>query len=447
MSAARRALATALALAACLAAPARAQAFSNGFGLHVTAVDRLDPRLVDITLTTKALSGPTHVRVLPPSGYDPSSSTRYPVLYLLHGALDDYRSWTNKGDAERLTAGLPLIVVTPDGGGGGWYTDWVNGGAGGPPEWETYHVHELIPWIDANFRTRPNRAGRAVAGLSMGGFGAMTYAARHPDLFAYAASFSGAVDSNDPELWPILQFEAVHDGGTPDAIFGPRASDEVIWRGHNPWDLAPNLHGMGLAIYTGNGEKGPYDTNLFDPIEAGVHTMSASFHDKLASLGIPHVWDDYGPGGHAWPYWQRDLRQTLPAIMSTFAHPRRAPRTFVYEAIEQTYKVYGWTVRLNRPVLEFSKLEGRPSGFALSGSGSATVTTPARYRPRATYVAVIQGDDGSRLSERLKARRGRRLVVPVTLGPANPSQQYTPQSLVTGTAVHTVQVIISRVRR
>jgi S-formylglutathione hydrolase FrmB len=442
-----RAAAALAALLVCLAAPAGARAFSDGFGLKVLAAQQLDSRLLDITLSTHALAKPTHLRVLLPAGYSASESSRYPVLYLLHGALDDYKSWTAKGDAERITAGLPLIVVMPDAGGGGWYTDWVRGGAGGVPEWESYHVHELIPWIDANFRTRATRDGRAVAGLSMGGFGAMTYAARHPDLFSYAASFSGAVDSNDPELWPIVQFEAVHDGGTPDAIFGPRATDEVIWRGHNPWDLAANLRGMGLAVYTGNGQKGPYDTSLFDPIEAGVHTMSVSFHNRLDALGIPHVWDDYGPGQHAWPYWQRDLRQTLPAVMSTFAHPALAPRTFTYTAIEPGYAVYGWTVKLSRPVLEFSTLEGRPGGFALGGSGSATVTTPARYRPRAVYRVVAVAQNGSRVSRRVRAGRGGRLVVPVTLGPVNANQQYTPQSLVTGTTVRTTQVSISPARR
>src|SRR6185369_12017855 len=54
--------------------------------------------------------------------------------------LADWRSWTDAGDAERITAGLNAIVVMPEGGNGGWYTDWLNGGAGGPPEWETFHI-------------------------------------------------------------------------------------------------------------------------------------------------------------------------------------------------------------------------------------------------------------------------------------------------------------------
>jgi S-formylglutathione hydrolase FrmB len=189
--------------------------------LRLVGSKRLDPRLVELKFQTPALSGDTNVRVLLPTGYDPSRLERYPVLYLLHGSADDYRSWTDKGDAERLTAGLPLIVVMPNAGNGGFYSDWFNHGAGGPPEWETYHVGQLIPWIDAHYRTVASRRGRATAGLSMGGFGAMTYPARHPGMFVAAASFSGAVNSNEypPTGEPD---ESTFDLGPPYATWGPR---------------------------------------------------------------------------------------------------------------------------------------------------------------------------------------------------------------------------------
>jgi S-formylglutathione hydrolase FrmB len=96
------------------------------------------------------------------------------------------------GHAAETTAGLPLIVVMPDAGfdgdGGGWFTDWFNGGAGSQPMWEPYHVRQPIPWIDDNFRTIAARRGRAVAGLSQGGFGSLSYAVRHPELFTSAAA-------------------------------------------------------------------------------------------------------------------------------------------------------------------------------------------------------------------------------------------------------------------
>src|SRR4051794_29120195 len=139
--------------------PAAAQAvapppLADGEGLHVTKVEQLGPRLFALTLTTDLLQAPTNVRILLPERYDAQPKRRYPVLYLFHGTSGGAADWTTMGDAEATTAGRDLIVVMPDAGvnsdGGGWFTNWVNGGKFGPPMWETYHVGHLIPWIDAN---------------------------------------------------------------------------------------------------------------------------------------------------------------------------------------------------------------------------------------------------------------------------------------------------------
>ena len=310
--------AAAIATAAFAAAPAQAA----DHGITLDSSQQLDSRLVQLQLSTPALKSPTNVRILLPAGYDANPNEHYPVLYLLHGAIADYTSWTAAGNAEALTAGLPLIVVMPDGGQGGWYTNWVNRRAYGPPEWETYHIDELIPWIDDHYRTIPTRGGRAIAGLSMGGFGAMSYAARHPDLFAWAGSFSGAVaiTQNLPVVG-VIGGEAFLDGGIPGDQFGNRLLFWQNWNAHDPFIQAAQLRGMTLQIDTGNGQPGPLDTNPppFDPIEEQVHEMSVAFHNQLDSLGIPNNWDDYGPGTHSWPYWQRDLKQALPSILDTLA--------------------------------------------------------------------------------------------------------------------------------
>jgi S-formylglutathione hydrolase FrmB len=409
-----RRLALFAALTAVLTTAASARAANP---LRLLGVKHLDSRLEQLTFRTPVVSGATDVRVLLPAGYAAHSRQRYPVLYLLHGALDDETSWTVKGDAEAITARYPLIVVMPDSGTSGGYTNWFNNGAGGPPEWETYHIDELLPWIDAHLRTEAGRAERAVAGLSMGGGGAMVYAARHPDLFAAAASFSGAVDTNNPLDIAV----------TSDIVWGPRATQEVRWRAHNPWDLAGNLKGANLTIRTGNGQTGgPYGGG--DPVEVVVHQMSISFHHRLQQLRISSVFDDYGPGGHDWPYWERDLRQTLPTLMSVFAHPRPAPRSFEFTAVESRYGLYGWSAALRRPVLEFSTLRvSGPRSFALTGSGTAVITTPAEFT-RGKTVAARVGDARGTRTLRLRAGRTGQLRVPVDLGAPNRYQQYTQQA-------------------
>jgi S-formylglutathione hydrolase FrmB len=393
--------------------------------LRLVGTTHLNARLEQLAFRTPAVPGITDVRVLLPAGYASHLRRRYPVLYLLHGAVDNYASWTEEGDAEQLTAHDALIVVMPDSGPSGGYTNWYNAGAGGPPEWETYHIDQLMPWIDRHLRTRANRAERAIAGLSMGGFGAMSYAARHPDLFAAAASFSGAVDTSDP----------LDRAVTPNAVFGPWPTEQVLWRAHNPTDLAENLRGLSLTIRTGNGMPGgPDGPSTFDVVEYAVHRMSVSFHRRLVKLGIPSIWDDYGPGGHDWPYWQRDLRETLPTLMSVFAHRRPAPTTFGVSAVEPRYEVYGWRVELRRRVLELSTLRvnGR-RGFSLNGSGRATVTTGPAYRAGEWLQVTMRDASGSNRRTVIAPNDGRVTVV-LSLGPSNSSRQYTttgPRRIIT----------------
>jgi diacylglycerol O-acyltransferase/trehalose O-mycolyltransferase len=287
------------------------RAASTPAGARAIAVfgrQRLGARLEEWTLQTPALRDPTRVRVLLPAGYRSDSGRRYPVLYLLHGADSDYRSWTRDGDAQAITAHAPMIIVMPDGGTDGWYTDWYEGARPVQPQWETYHVGELVPWIDATYRTVATRRGRAVAGLSMGGYGALSYAARHPGTFGAAASFSGALEIGSEAAW------------------GPRSSNEARWRAHLPISIATRLRSLDLVeLRTGDGRPGPLDRRGTPPdcgaceVERFLHRSNVRLHDRLRTLGIRHTWDDYGPGTHDWPYWRRDLRETLPDLVHVLA--------------------------------------------------------------------------------------------------------------------------------
>ncbi len=420
----RTALGALGALATCaLAAP------PAGAAATVTAVRTLSARLQELTLSTSALAAPTRVRVLLPAGYA-ASRRRYPVLYLLHGAAGDERSWTLQGDAERLTAGLDVIVVMPDSGPVDGYHDWYNAGRGGPPEWERYHIGELLPLVDQRLRTVRGRAGRALAGLSMGGFGAMSYAARHPDHFAAAASFSGAVDTNNAGIAAVVG----------QAAYGPRRTQEVRWRAHNPWDLAPNLRGLKLVLRTGNGRPGgPFSGGDADAIEQVVHSASSSLHDRLRLLRIGHVWEDHGPGEHTWPYWRRDLRRTLPQLMHSFARPPAPPAAVTHRAVEPAYEVFGWRVRLQRPALEFSELrDATLDGFTVRGGGTATVTTPRHYRPGARVRVVVRSAGQVLRRQVVAAGPSGRLRVRVALGPGNRRQQYAP-----GAVTHVYRVAVT----
>ena len=137
----------------------------------------------------------------------------------------------------------------------------------------------------------------------MGGFGTMSYAARHPDLFVAAASFSGALNNVEPGFGPVAEALSVQDGGGRSSSGGSR-TDEVRWRAHNPVDLAENLRPLELTVRTGNGLPGGEFGGGPDPVEMAVHRERRR-STRAAEIDKAHVWDDYGPGAHAWQYWAR----------------------------------------------------------------------------------------------------------------------------------------------
>lgn len=384
------------ALALLVAPAAPAVELGDAHGIRVEAVDTLGPRQLNARVSTDALHQPVDVRILLPAAYDDEPALAYPVLYLFHGTGGRASDWINAGDAEATTAGLPLIVVMPDigfnGDGGGWFADWFNGGAYGQPMWETFHVGQLIPWVDANLRTVAHRDGRAVAGLSQGGFGSLSYAARHPDLFTAAAAFSGACQiDRDPEAietaTAIIRYTtSVLSGKDPDAVFGPRETQTLNWQAHDPATLVTNLRGLHLALWAGNGDPGPLDPTPHDPtaavIEAITYGATILFHGHLDEERIAHTLHDYGPGTHVWAYWARDLVEYMPLLMARFADPPRAPRAISYLTADDEWQHWEWHVRLQRAMPGFSHLQwASRRGFALTGTGSAVVRTPPLWAP------------------------------------------------------------------
>lgn len=344
------AVATALLMGASFA-PVEASAprppeLTDGFGLQQTGDAVGSATDFVITVTTPEVEGEHHIRILLPTDYARHPDRRYPVLYFLHGASDDPGNPNVAYPA--LTAAQSMITVIPDGGRRGWYTNWLDQStAAGAQNWENFHINQVIPFVDANLRTDAGRKARAVAGLSMGGFGSLHYAQRHPDLFGQVASLSGANElsvrhavmraavvatltnigaplcgSSNPtcslDFGPAVSSDAVF--GTPYPVFG------ADWR----WDEAdPVSHmdvlaraGTGVTLYTGNGGG--------DPAEPEFWVESASQHakERLDALGYPVHFVDYGDGsgwgddcagGHTSGCWAQDLVDFVPRLEAAFA--------------------------------------------------------------------------------------------------------------------------------
>ncbi len=269
-------------------------------GARIVAVDTLDARTRDLTIESPSV-GTVQVRLLLPAGFGVDSGAVWPVLYLLHGYGQGYASWTDLTDVAALTAPTDLLVVMPDAD-SGWYSDAWNDGEGGSPAWETFHTSELLQLLERNWGAG---ADRVVAGLSMGGLGAMDYAARHPGMFKAAASYSGVLDTSGSDM----------DGG--EGVFGDPIAQADVWTAHNPVELASALEGVALYVSYGDGQPGPLDPvgTMPSDIELWVAPQNEAFVSRLEELGIPVTVDAYGPGTHEWSYWERALHQSLPMLL------------------------------------------------------------------------------------------------------------------------------------
>ena len=360
------------------------------------------PDLRTIAVASAALHRTSQVEVLLPDGYG-GGSRRYPVLYLLHGATGHFDDWAASSDLPCFARTLGLIVVMPDAA-NGWYAD-----APGGARWETYHIRELIPYIDAHYRTVARRQGRAIAGLSMGGFGAMSYAARHPDLFAAAASFSGALD--------IELFR----GFVPDLDLAMGHGSAWRYRAHSPIDLASNLRGLRLYLACGDGLPGPLDPpgaemdNLEANLNAHLHRMAGA----LAAANIRATVDDYGPGTHSFPYWQRDLHRAMPLILQALAHPAPDPAAWSYRMGAAAIDVWGYHLAVRYPADGGQVIveQRDATTISLGGTGTITLTTPPRYQPGRTYTVTLA--PGAR--RHLQADAGGRLTFSATVAPSRPA--------------------------
>lgn len=274
-------------------------------GARIVARERAGERGQDLTVRSPGLGRETPVRVLLPEGWTRGSGP-WPVLYLLHGCCtSSHLVWVDEGGAERLTAGLRAIVVVPEGGPAGWYSDWLRG-----PKWETYHVKELIPLIEAEYGAGPQRA---IAGLSMGGLGAMGYAARHPGAFRAAASFSGVLDTTGDrsETRALVR----RNGENPDDLWGDPHRDRHVWEAHNPTALAARLKDVRLYVSCGDGRPGPLDPpGATADYEGALLDQALTFAERAKAAGAQVTTDFYGAGTHSFPYWERALERALPML-------------------------------------------------------------------------------------------------------------------------------------
>jgi len=251
-------------------------------------------RDLDEQFPSAALAGPAHALVVLPPGYS-TSGLRYPVVYFLHGLPAGPSAYRASGWLERaLEQAGPAILVEPQGAKSGdtdpEYLDW---GAG--RNWETYVTVELPRYIDRHFRTIANRRGRAIVGLSAGGYGAAALGLGHLDLFSVVESWSGYFHPTDPT------------GAKPLAAAPAANVHNLIGRLRKSQRNWPTF----FAFYVGRGD-------------ARFRAENLQLHRELVAARVPHVFELY-EGGHRTSVWEAHAPGWLALALDRLARPQHVP--------------------------------------------------------------------------------------------------------------------------
>lgn len=257
-----------------------------------------------------------------PENYDEEPDRRYPVLYLLHGFSQNYTVFPRMG-VPQYTEEMNLIVIMPDAG-NTWYINWAESEDGKLNRWADYIVYDLIESVDAVFRTVPSRLGRAISGVSMGGYGAMTLGLRRPDLFVSIASHSGTLS------YAKTARERLEAGEAPQKNIVPseaKSEDE----GEVPGVIA-------IPGFTYQYERYPQGIAFATPEQAAAYDPF-TLVGRIPPQNMPHIYIDcatgdsliedarafmqvllenelpftfaQSPGAHGVRYWTRELAQSI----------------------------------------------------------------------------------------------------------------------------------------
>lgn len=301
-------------------------------------------RVVQERFRSAALGVDKDVVVYLPRGYSAESGRRWPVFYYLHGLGGHERNWTQDGKLDHAADRLALdaIVVMPDGD-DSFYIDSARpidydrcraDGTGlflpgeQPPDttcvrkrsYETYIIEDLVGWVDARYRTIARRDGRAIAGLSMGGFGAMGLALRHPDRFAAAASHSGAIAlmyagprpfaPGKAQLFPVIRDPGAAAGPVVAWVFSLFGTDLAAWKAHDVVELAGKLPSGKVALYFDCGSEDDF----------ALHDNVQYVHEALTARRIEHAYY-LSPGRHDFALWSARVPHSLAFLRDHTAKP------------------------------------------------------------------------------------------------------------------------------
>lgn len=250
---------------------------------HAAKVDTL-------SIASSSMGKTINAAVVLPNSYA-KGKTKYPVMYLLHGAYGHFRDWLkstpNKMTVKDLADQYNIIIVMPE---GEKYSFYLDSPVNKESQFETHIIKEVIPTVDATYRTISEKKGRVITGLSMGGHGALYLSTRHPELFTAAGSMSGALD-----MGGMLQRDAADQvKKLMEPVFGADSGKQELYDANSVLRMIDKIKAnkMPLTIDIG------MDDFLIE--------SNREFHRRMVYEKVPHEYTER-PGAHTWEYWENSL--------------------------------------------------------------------------------------------------------------------------------------------
>jgi len=284
-------------------------------GRAASAQSRIDCSALNSRILKRAVRYCVYI----PSGYDGSAKPRpvrrYPVLYFLHGLGDNEKTlfnsggWTLLDDLRNQRKVGDFLIVSPE----GRRSFYVNS-ADGLERYSDFFLQEFMPRIESKYRIRAGRAGRAISGISMGGYGALRLAFAHPELFSAVSAQSAALITETPKQLDA----AANSGSALPNVLGPvfgRPIDVPHWNENSPFLLAKkNVAGLRkVAVYFNCGQEDNY----------GFEKGAAALDGELSSEQVKHEYHSY-PGDHSITYFLSHFAAVMEFHSTAFgalAHP------------------------------------------------------------------------------------------------------------------------------
>jgi enterochelin esterase-like enzyme len=236
-----------------------------------------------------------------PDGYE-TSNLKYPVLYLLHGHGQDLYAWVNFGHIQPTADALiargempPAVIVMPDAG-MTWYVDRKE-------KTETAVIQDLVGDVQHTFRVIDDRKGRVVAGLSMGGYGALRFVLKYPEMFAAAGLLSPAIYDTEPPQ---------NSGARRAGVFGAPEFDARVWKELNYPTLWEAFLAKKIAV--------PMYINSGDDDDFFIEAEATRLYSLLRKNGQPaelRIVD----GAHRWPVWESTIGDAMSYVFRYAARP------------------------------------------------------------------------------------------------------------------------------